>query len=229
MIESMKLKIIISDAVQFFLGHLTQIAGLCLPWLLAAALVEYGIISVGQESEAAAPLFLVAWTFNLLIYPIYTGALIMLMAKCAQREQPANRELTAAAIKIWHPLFMIHIIGSGLSALGFMLLIVPGVYILVRLSFAEFHLVLEGLKPIEAIQKSFKTTRPYFGLILLLLAMFMIPLVLLTFVLGGMLQELNLNPVFNVILSTLIAFLTLFVDVVVFRVYMSAMQEAPSP
>ena len=59
--------------------------------------------------------------------------------------------------------------------------------------------------------------------------MFMIPLVLLTFVLGGMLQELNLNPVFNVILSTLIAFLTLFVDVVVFRVYMSAMQEAPSP
>jgi len=228
MIQPRKLKIIISDAMQFFLNHWVQIAGLCLPWLLAAALVEYGIISAGQNSEDAAPLFLVAWTFNLLIYPIYTGALIMLMAKRAQREQPVNKDLTAAAMKTWQPLFMVHIIRSGMTALGFMLLIVPGVYILVRLSFAEFHLVLEDLKPIEAIQKSFQTTRPYFGLILLLLAMFMIPLVLLTFVLGGVLQELNLSPVFNVVLSTLIAYLTLFVDVVMFRVYMSAMQEAPT-
>lgn len=222
---ALNLKIIISDAVQFYTSHLVQIAALCLPWLLAAALVQYGIIAAGQESEGAAPLFLVAWTFDLLIYPIYTGALILLMAKRAQREQPANRELTAAAIKIWQPFFMLHIIGSGLKALGFMLLIIPGIYILVRLSFAEFYLMLEGLKPLEAIQKSFETTRPYFGPILLLKAMFVIPLVMLTFALGGMLQAFSLGPVYNVLLSTLIAFLTLFVDVVMFRVYMSARQE----
>ncbi len=227
MIQTMKLKIIISDAAQFFSRNLVQIASLCLPWLLAAALVEYAIVSFGRDSQGTAPLFLVAWTFNLLIYPIYTGALIMLMAKCAQREQPGNGELTAMAIKIWQPLFMVHIIGSGLTALGFMLLIVPGVYIAVRLSFAEFFLVLEGVKPTEAIQKSFQATRPYFGLILVLLIMFMTPLVLLTFMLGGVLQKFNLGPVFNVLLSTLIAFLTLFVDVVMFRVYMSARQENP--
>jgi hypothetical protein len=225
MIQLTKLKLIISDAVQFYTSHLALIAALCLPWLVAAALVEFGIISAVQNSEEAAPLFLVAWSFNLLIYPIYTGALIMLMAKRAQREQPTNRELTAASIKIWQPLFMVHIIRSGLTALGFMLFIVPGVYAAVRLSFAEFHLVLEGLKPIEAIQKSFQATRPYFGLILILLAMFMIPLLLLTFMLGGVLQELNLSPILNVTLSILISFLTLFVEVVKFRVYMSAMQD----
>jgi hypothetical protein len=225
MIQSNKLKIIVTDAMQFYSSHLVLIAALCLPWLMAAALVEYGIISAVQDSEGAAPLFLVAWTFNLLIYPIYTGALILLMAKRAQREQPTTGELTAASIKIWQPLFMVHIIRSGLTALGFMLLIVPGVYAAVRLSFAEFHLVLEGLKPVEAIQKSFQATRPYFGLILILLAMFMIPLMVLTFALGGVLENLNLGPILNVTLSILISFLTLFVDVVKFRVYMSARQD----
>ena len=150
-----KLKLIITDAAQFFLNNLTQIAALCLPWLLAAALVEYIIVAAGQGSDDVRPLFLVAWTFNLLIYPIYTGALILLMAKRAQREQPVNRELTLSALRTWQPLFMVHVMASGMTALGLMLLVLPGIYIAVRLSFAEFFLVLEGAKPIEALQKSF--------------------------------------------------------------------------
>jgi hypothetical protein len=222
-----KLKIIISDALHFFLNHLSQIAALCLPWLLAAALVEYGIIIIGQNAERSAPLFLVAWTFDLLIYPVYTGALIMLMARRAQREHPTNKELTGAAIKTWQPLFLVHIIVSGLKAMGFLLFIVPGIYISVRLAFAEFHLVLEGLKPMEAIQKSFQTTKSSSGLILLLLAIFLIPIALLAFSLVSTLEALELNLVFNVILGILISFLTLIVDVVLFRVYMSARQEKP--
>ena len=170
-----KLKLIITDAAQFFLNNLTQIAALCLPWLLAAALVEYIIVAAGQGSDDVRPLFLVAWTFNLLIYPIYTGALILLMAKRAQREQPVNRELTLSALRTWQPLFMVHVMASGMTALGLMLLVLPGIYIAVRLSFAEFFLVLEGAKPIEALQKSFLATRPYFVPLLILLALFMIP------------------------------------------------------
>ncbi len=220
-----KMKLIISDAMQFYSSHLAVIAALCLPWLIAAALVEYGVISMVQDPEGAGPLLLVAWTFNLILYPIYTGALILLMARRAQREQPTNKELTAESIKIWQPLFMVHVIRSGLTALGFMFLIAPGVYVGVKLSFAEFHLVLEGLKPVDAIQKSFRATRPYFWMLLVLLAVFMGPLMLVTFVLVSMLQELNIGPVMNVTLSVLISFLLLFVDVIKFRVYMSARQD----
>lgn len=225
MTQPMKLKPIISDAVQFYSSHLVVIAALCLPWLIAAALVEYGVIAMAPDPEGAAPLFLVAWTFNLIIYPIYTGALILLMAKRAQREQPTNKELTTESIKVWQPLFMVHIIRSGVTALGFMFLIIPGVYIGVRLAFAEFHLVLEGLKPVDAIQKSFRATRPYFAQILALLAMFMIPLMLLTFLMVSMLQQVNIGPVMNITLSVLISFLALFVDIIKFRVYMSARQD----
>ena len=226
--QPIKFRIIISDSIQFFVTNAKQMAALCLPWLLLAALMGYIIIAVGQNAQDAAALFLEAWTFNLLIYPVYTGGLILLMARRAQREQPANRELTAAAIKIWQPLFVVHVLCSGATALGFMFLVVPGVYLAVRLAFAEFFLVLEGARPIEAIQKSFRATRPYFIILLVLLALFMTPLVLLTLVLDQILQQLNTGPILNILLSTLLAFLGLFVDVVKFRVFMSARQENPT-
>lgn len=222
-----KFSIIVSDSLQFFLIHLHQIAALCLPWLMAAALVDYGIMIISQNTEGSLMLILVVWTFDLLIYPVYTGALIRLMARRAQREHPANKELTRAAIKNWQPLFLIHLVISGLKAMGFALFIVPGIYISVRLAFAELHLVLEGLPPVEAIQKSLQTTAPYSGLILLLLAMFMIPIALLTAVLVSMLVEYKLDQSFNAILGVVISFLSLIVDVVVFRVYMSARRDHP--
>ena len=222
-----KVKIIVSDALQFFVSHLFQIAALCLPWLVMAALVEYGIIIIGGSSEGSTPLLLVAFTFDLLIYPVYMGALIRLMARRAQREHPANTELTAAAIKNWQPLFLLHIVISGLKAMGYMLFIVPGIYISVRLAFAEFHLVLEGLKPMEAIQKSFQATRSYSGLILLLLAMFMVPIAVLAISLVQMLTTIKPDLIFNVLLGVAVSFLTLIADVVIFRVYMSARQEGP--
>jgi hypothetical protein len=231
-------KIIISDALQFFIYHLLQIATLCLPWLLTVALVEYGIILIGKDAEWATMLVPVAFTFDLLIYPVYMGALIRLMARRAQREHPTNKELTAAAIKGWQPLFLVRIIVSGVKAIGlvffiapsiftFLFFAIPGLYIWVRLAFAEFHLVLEELRPMEAIQRSFQATRAYFGQILLLMAIFMIPLALLAVSVFIFLETQKLDLIFNVLVGVLISFLSLVVDVAVFRVYMSARQGNP--
>jgi hypothetical protein len=231
-------KIIVTDALQFFINHLLQIAALCLPWLLTVALVEYGIMLMGKNAEWATILVPVAFTFDLLIYPVYMGALIRLMARRAQREHPTNKELTAAAIKGWQPLFLVRIIVSGVKAISLVFFIapsiftlaffaIPGLYIWVRLAFAEFHLVLEELKPIEAIQKSFHATRPYFGQILLLLAIFVIPIAVLAISLIILVETHKLDLIFNVLLGVLISFLALVVDVAIFRVYMSARQGNP--
>ena len=231
-------KIVISDALQFFIHHLLQIAALCLPWMLTVALVEYGIILIGKNAEWATLLVPVAFTFDLLIYPVYMGALIRLMALRARREHPTNKELTAAAVKGWQPLFLVRIIVSGVKAIGlvffiapsiftFVFFAIPGLYIWVRFAFAEFHLVLEELKPLEAIQKSFQVTRSYFGQILLLLAMLMIPLALLAVSGFIFLETQKLDLIFNVLVGVLISFLSLLVDVAIFRGYMSARQANP--
>jgi hypothetical protein len=223
----MNLKLIISDAVYFFKSNFVQISSLCLPWLLAAAVVNYLITTTGDPTKGLAPLYLLAWAFNLLIYPIYTGALILLMAKRAQLEQPDNKALVASAIKMWQPFFIVHIIGAGLTALGLMFFILPGVVVAVTLSFAEFHLVVENVKPMEALQKSFYSTRPYFFQILLLMVLFLTPLWMINFYIANLLDAQEVGPLINIIVATATAFLMLFVDVVLFRIYMSAKNEAP--
>lgn len=223
----MNLKLIVSDAFYFFKSNIVQIGSLCLPWLLVVAVVENLIISTGDPSQGLGPLFLLAWVFKLLIYPIYTAALILLMAKRARRQQPNNKELLSSALKIWQPFFIVHVMGAGLAALGLMLFIIPGIYVVVRLSFAEFYLTLENIKPVEAIQKSFHATKPYFFQILLLLALFIIPLWMLNLLLADLLSGQKAVLVLNIVVATTITFFMLFLDVVMFRVYMSATRENP--
>ncbi len=216
-----KLKLILTDAVQFFLENMPQIARLCLPWLLAAAFVEYGIASFYQSSEGSGSLFLLAIAFNFLVYPVYTACLILFMARRAQRQNPDNNDLTALAIKMWQPFFKLYMIKSILTLVGFMLFFGPGIWAAVRLSFSEFYLVLEGLSPKEAIQKSFHQTKPHFTLILILLVLFFTPFLLLNLFFGSVLY--GYGPLLN-IAGIALAFLKLFADVILFRVYMSATQ-----
>ncbi len=223
----MDLKLIISDAFQFFRHHIGQIATLCIPWLLAIAVVEYLIVSASNNPEDIGSLMLAARMFSLLIYPIYTAALIRLMAMRAQREAPKNSELLASAFKLWQPFFTVHIAGFALMIIGLMFFILPGVYIVIRLSFAEFYIVLEDIKPMEALQKSFRVTRPYVLQIFILMILFAGPLLLLSFILSDMISNLAAAPLLNIAGATIIGFLMLFLDVVVFRFYMAVTQEHP--
>jgi hypothetical protein len=231
----MDLKLIITDALQFFRYHMVQIAALCLPWLLAVALVEYLVIITGNPSPEASPLPLIGGAVHMLVYPIYTGALILLMAKRARRETPANKELLLSAVKLWQPLFilrmmmMVGILVPGVIFLsqGWSLFIVPIIYVAVRLSFAEFYLVLEKANPLEAIRLSFKATQPCFFQILFLWAIFIFPLMSLQFVAAIVLARPGIDPLVNALAATAIAFFSLFVDVLLFRAYMSATQEHP--
>lgn len=232
----MNLKLIITDALQFFRYHIAQIVVLCLPWLLAIGLVEYLIIVNSDPSQENNPLPLIGWAFKLLIYPIYTGALILLMARRAQRQAPNIKDLLTSAMEIWQPLFILHIMTAGILIPGVMfvlqgmvLFILPIIFVAVRLSFAEFFLVLERVKPFEAIRMSFKATQPYFFHILLLLTVFVMPLLSLEILRVNVLSKPEINPLINVLAATVMTFLSLFVDVLLFRAYMSATHKDQQP
>ncbi len=240
------LKLIISDAVQFFLNHLRQIATLCLPWLLATGVVEIALAALYQPSDESGHLFLLSVAFKLLVYPVYTAALILLMTKRAQQESPSNNELLTEAIKLWQPFFamvlmIIALFGIGsllmiilesffqfvlsMKGLGVMMMAVMLFWGMARLSFAKYIIVLDRIKPSDAIVKSFHRTRPYFLKIAVLLAIFVVPLLGLNILIGSLLHKLAAPIFFRIIIGTGIEFLLLFVDVVLFRLYMSATQD----
>jgi hypothetical protein len=222
----MKLKMIITDSAIFFWRNLNQIAVLCLPWLLAGAMVEY-LIVVNQDAFGETPMYLVAWAFNLLVYPIYTAALIQMMAQQAQGKRPGNQELFNLAIKSWHSLLIVHLLGSLLALFGLTLLVLPGIWIMVRFAFSEFYVVLENLNPIEAIQKSIVTTKKHMSSIFILILVFLFPVVAFTFVFGRVIINIPQAEAIMAIAGTITSFYMLFVDVLIFRVFMSAVSEGP--
>jgi hypothetical protein len=220
----MNLKLITTDSALFFWKNLNQIAILSLPWLFAGALVEY-LIVVNQETLSNTPIHFAAWAFNLLIYPIYTAALIHMMARQAKGSRPGNQELFFLALKNWQPLLLLHLLISLLALFGLTLLVLPGIWIVVRFSFSEFFLVLENHNPLVAIQKSIQATKPYTWTIFLLILTFLFPVAVFSFVLERLIENIHQARIIMAAAGTITSFYMLFVEVLIFRVFMSALKE----
>ncbi len=249
----MKIKLILTDSIYFFLNNLPQIATLCLPWIAAGGLVEYLIITMPAEPDSQ-PMIIMAWAFNLLVLPVYTAALIQLMAKQAQHKHPMNKELLTDALKVWQPVFFLYLLMIGIvgalligtllgftilgrlfgtaafntifnSGFGFVLFILVGLLVWVRLSFALFYLVLESRNPIQAVQKSFHATRPYTHIIILTVLSYVAPLIAAILYSGSLLPENNPGHAIRALIGVAGSFLLLFVNVLLFRIYMSAVKQ----
>jgi len=108
-------------------------------------------------------------------------------------------------------------------------MIIPGIWASVRLSFAKYFLVLEGLDPRESIVKSFHATAKHFWLILTLQALFGLPILILAVAIGKLLVVLGENRALLAAADTAIPFLMLFIDVVLFRVFMGVVRESAAP
>ena len=216
-------KLIISDSLFFFLGNLRQIAALSLPFLLLGAGVNNLAIGPADDAAQGAVRF-VPVIVNLALKPIYTAALILLMARQAHKERPATPELLKSALGHYAPLLMLSVIEMAFIWTGFMALIIPGVWILVRLSFAKFHLILDRVDPKAAILKSFQTTRGHFGIIAASLALFALPLFLLSLLIAQLIGSEQASPLLLMLVDTAILFAALFIEVVMFRIFMQAVK-----
>ena len=223
----MTFKLILTDSIYFFKRNIRQIATLCLPFLLAGALINHFFFSArGGEPPDSNAVYLFSMAVNLALYPIYTAALIHLMARQARNELPANTELVAAALQQYAPFLLLSLMAMALVWMGFLLFIIPGIWVAVRLSFAEFFLVLEGTDPRTAMVKSFHATRRYFTPILAALALFALPVFILGLFISNAMAAIEANAVVEIAADTTISFLTLFMDVVLFRIFMEAQQSS---
>lgn len=210
-------QLILTDAFAFFIGNFGQIATICLPFLFGIALFQVVLTEAYPSSRMA---FLAAMALGTVIYPIYMGALIRLMAQRARNERPTSSALITAAIPQWSSFFSLKIVVSFLILVGFGLLVVPGLWLWGRLAFAEFYLVLFGLTPREALQRSLLATRGHLGLILVLLLLTNMPLLMLGLSIEQAFPASAHNLLFQLSLTILLATLELFVHVVLFRAFM---------
>ncbi|MFC6337842.1 hypothetical protein GIR22_20255 [Pseudomonas sp. CCM 7891] len=205
---------VLRDSFYFFQRNLGAIVQLCLPLVIFEALLQQVLDrSLGPD---AFPGYSVV--VGLLVYPLYTGALILLLDARTRGESPRTLDVLAMAATLWPRFALLTAISTLLILLGLSLYFLPGLWLMVTLAFAEYLLVLRGMPALSAMKESFRLTRGHFWRILVCILCVMTPLWLLK---GATLSVYpDPNPVLGVLVDSAQSFLQLFTSVVLFRLFM---------
>jgi hypothetical protein len=127
--------------------------------------------------------------------------------------------LLAAGLRLWPRFALLAGLNTLAILLGASLMVLPGLWLMVKLAFAEYLLVLRGLSPLKALQESFAMSTGYFWPMLGCILIIMLPLWLL----DGWSQTNEAiagNALTSLLLDCASRFLQLFSSVVVFRLFM---------
>jgi uncharacterized membrane protein len=156
---------------------------------------------------------------GLLVYPLYTAALILFLDARSRGEAPRTRDLLATALTLWPRFALLTALNTLLILVGLSLYFLPGLWLMVTLAFSEYLLVLRGLTPLAAMKESLNLSRGNFWRILLCILAVMGPLWLLKGVSVSVYPSPQ-NPVLSLLIDSVHSFLQLFTSVVLFRMFM---------
>ncbi len=206
---------VLRDSFFFFQRNLGAIVQLCLPLVILEALLQQVLDhSLGPD---AFPGYSVV--VGLLVYPLYTAALILFLDARSRGESPRTLDVLAMALSLWPRFALLTALSTLLILLGLSMYFLPGLWLMVTLAFAEYLLVLRGMPALAAMKESFRLTRGHFLLILVCLLCVMTPLWLLKGASVAVYPDPQ-NPMLAVLIDSAHSFLQLFTSVVLFRLFM---------
>jgi len=214
---------VLRDSLYFFRRHLISIAGLCLPLVIIEAICSQ--LLYAQLGEDASPAY--GLLVGLLFYPLYSGALILYLDARSDGHEPLKRNLLARALQLWPSFALLVLLSSLLIMAGISLFILPGIWVMTNLVFAEYLLVLQGRAPMQAMRESFQMVNGNFWRILVCMLGVMAPLWLVNGITLGLLPE-QASPALELLVNIVNSFLQLFSTVVLFRLYMLISDASPA-
>ncbi|MGE8409041.1 MAG: hypothetical protein ACN6QH_18635 [Pseudomonas sp.] len=206
---------VLRDSLYFFRRHLISIAGLCLPLVIIEAICSQLLYT--QLGEDASPAY--GLLVGLLFYPLYSAALILYLDARSDGHEPLKRNLLARALQLWPSFALLVMLSSLLIMAGISLFILPGIWVMTNLVFAEYLLVLQGRAPLVAMRESFQMVNGHFWQILLCMLGVMAPLWLFNGLTLALMPEQG-SPVLELLINVFNSFLQLFSTVVLFRLFM---------
>lgn len=207
--------IVLRDSFYFFRINLWAIMRLCLPLVVVEALARELVARVSGPD--ATVMYDVA--VGLLFYPLYTAALILFLDARTDGYEPQGRHLLGKALHLWPRFALMAAISTLLIMFGMWLFVLPGLYLMIKLSFSEYLLVLRNISPLQAMRESFDMTKGKFWPILFTLLTIMIPLWLLDGLSAMAWTDTQPTPL-RLLIDSINSFLQLLPSVVLFRLFM---------
>lgn len=212
---------VLRDSLYFFRLHLFGIAKLCLPVVFLEALCTHLVLQQLGENAGYGYGMLV----SLLFYPLYTAGLILYLDTRSQGQDVALRNLFARAVHLWPQMALLVLLGSLLIMAGLTLFILPGVWIMLKLAFADFLVVLRGRPVLQAMRDSANLTSGHLLTILICMLSVLAPLWLIDGLLLMAFPDAQAGVM--IAIDSVGGFLQLFSTVVLFRLFM--LREAQLP
>lgn len=213
---------ILRDTWFFFSRHIGTLLPLCLPWIIVETLVQQQI-DVAAGSQNFAPWGMAA---GLVFYPLYTASLILFMIDCGEGRERGVRELWNAALRLWPAFALLSALTSLLIVVGLSLLVLPGIFIMIKMAFCEFLLVQRGQSPIDAMRESYRLTTGHFFLVLTVSLVILAPVWLAE---GWIVQMTHDSPVLGVALHAASGFFQLLLTVATYRIFILGPGGEPEP
>lgn len=206
----------------FFRNHLHRLALIQLPFLAILAFVQFQLIQQLPDTAEDLPMELVqrnlfiSSALDLTLMPIYWGATLLYLQSVLQGTPLAAGRALGLSLACWGRLLVTYILSVLAISFGLVLLIIPGIYIGVRLAFAEFYCVMEGMGPVDAIKASWNKTSDFFWPLLQGLALIFGVLLLAETLIGQMLQG---HQGAMMLVSLVIQFLGVLPTIYAYRIY----------
>jgi len=211
---------VLRASLYFFRRHLASIVQLCLPLIVLEALATQ--LLYRQLGDSASPVY--GMLVSLLLYPLYSAALILYLDTRSQDQHIAKRDLFARAVQLWPPLALLIMISTLLIMAGLALFVFPGIWIMINLVFAEYLLVLRGLPVVQAMRESARMTTGHFMRIMICVVAVLAPIWLIDGLLLMAFPEPS--PGMELAMDSLSGFLQLFSTVVLYRLFMLLEEKA---
>ncbi|MEJ2316920.1 MAG: YciC family protein [Gammaproteobacteria bacterium] len=215
---------ILADAWYFYTLNFRYLLYLCIPFVFAEALLSEGFLTLSDQGEQTISIgYYVA---QLGIHPLYTAILIQFL-QVRTRGLPVDRaKVVSEAFALWPMMVLLVVMKFVLFMIGLLLFILPGIWIAVRMAFAEFYLVEKREQPVESMRSSFTATEQPFWTIVVV---FLVPqalLILLQFLLKSFVVALGNLFILNVLLHMALVMLSLYITIAFYRIYMQPEGES---
>ena len=201
----------------FFLkANLSMLVSIQLPFILLLIFIKQMLVADFEEgADLQRSLFLLTG-LDLLFVPIYLGATLLFMQSVIDGKPLTVFQSWYMAMRSWGRLFLTFMLSALAISVGLMLLLVPGVYVGVRLVLANAICVLEGKGPMESIQTSWTTTAPHFWLLFKGLALIYGAIFVTELLIAPVLSDSTLG---SILAQILLDFFNVFGTIFAFRVY----------
>ncbi|WP_320827718.1 hypothetical protein [Reinekea sp.] len=218
---------LLKDSLNFYRRNVVFLAMIVLPFSISVGLFELVLNQSARPDDDMLANPLIPFMLSLMVYPISQSAVILAIAASVDGRYPSLPSLWRHGLRLWFPVAAVNFLYAAAILGGLFMLVIPGLYFMVRFMFAEYAVVLNKQHPLDAMRASWLLSKGCFKLLLsgflIITALIYFPALMLT----SVLNNLPIAPFFSEFLpSQLFNVLGTFYAVFVFRVFHQAQGEA---